>query len=1312
MGDVYRARDRLTGGYVAIKLLHPGLAKDSDRFRREAQLLAEISHPRIVRYVAHGVTQTTRRPYIAMEWLDGEDVADRLARGGFTMQECVLLGRCAAEALGALHERGIVHRDIKPSNLFLPGGDIRQVKLLDLGIARLTSPTRRNTRSGVMVGTPGYMAPEQARGANELDASADIFSLGCVLFECLTGRPAFVGENVAALLAKILLDETPRVVERVSTVPPALDDLVTRMLSKHPGARPVDGHALARELAAFPAVSLDSSHRSDVQQLRAITRGERRLVSVVLAAPTEPSSRSVELEEDAASGAAPAGAPGTARDTMVASYDLRSVISPFGAHFEPMADGSIVVAVSGKGTATDQVAHAARCALSLRDHMPTTQLVLATGLATVTQRSLVGEVIDRAAKMLAETRSALEQKGPEGTDRATSLPLPVRLDETTAGLLDLRFEVSGDERGLALVGLRVKDSATTRTVCGKPTACIGRDRELGGLLALFDEVCKEPVARAVLVTSPPGGGKSRLLHEFLQRVQEVHPTVEIWIARGDPMSEGSPFSMLAQGVRRTCGIVEGEPLVVRRQKLRARLGRNLQGDDLTRVSEFLGEVIGTPFEADSSVQLRAARQDPMLMGDQMRSAFRDLVISTAATQPIVAVLEDLHWGDLPSVKFIDAALRGPSALPMMVLAAARPEVHEAFPGLWTERGLQEIRLGPLMKSASEKLVKSVLGEGVGEARVAALVERSAGNAFYLEELIRAEAEGRGNQIPETVLAMVEARLERLEPDARRLLRAASVFGQVFWRSGVIRLLGGGDHRGAEFDEWIRVLKDRELAVRRRAAKFAGEQEFAFRHALVREAAYAMLTPDDRTLGHFLAGEWLEHSGECEGMVLAEHFERGGVPTRAVEWYKRAAEQGLEGNDFEATIARAEGAVACGATGEVLGHLRLLQATASDWNEEKHDGEKYALEAMAQLTRGSPDWFMAAGETALLARLLGHFERVKEIAEDVRAMSGRGNVTIPRIEGTAHVAEAVFFTGALQLGEDLLRALHDMAGSIALEEPSVAARIHSAHAIRAVWLGEVEDELFATLAAVVAFEKAGDARNACLNRANAGHCFMYIGAFAEAERELRTALALAEKMGLRNTSLLAKTNLGQVLGRLGRRDESLAVLREAMTGAAAQGSTVLASVARTYLGMMLRLFGDRDAAEREVRPAIEGLKSAHPLYAAGLAALAYVQLDRGQSHEGFELAREAMQMFRTLGGVSEGESFVRLAYAEALYAAGEHDAARAAIAEARDRLLARAERIKNAEWRKSFLQKVGENAKTLARAGEWIREPSRPTLPSA
>lgn len=152
-------------------------------------------------------------------------------------------------ALGVAHGRGIVHRDIKPSNIFLPEGDVQQVKLLDFGIARLDFSSTILTQTGILLGTPGYMAPEQARGdrANH-DARADIFSLGCVLFECLTGRPAFHAVHVLALLAKLLLDNPPHVRELRPDVPVGLDELIHRMLSKNPANRLANGDAIVAAL--------------------------------------------------------------------------------------------------------------------------------------------------------------------------------------------------------------------------------------------------------------------------------------------------------------------------------------------------------------------------------------------------------------------------------------------------------------------------------------------------------------------------------------------------------------------------------------------------------------------------------------------------------------------------------------------------------------------------------------------------------------------------------------------------------------------------------------------------------------------------------------------------------------------------------------------------------------------------------------------------------------------------------------------------------------------------------------------------------
>src|SRR5215471_11385416 len=232
------------------------------------------------------------------------------------------------------------------------------------------------------------------------------------------------------------------------------------------------------------------------------------------------------------------------------------------------------------------------------------------------------------------------------------------------------------------------------------------------------------------------------------------------------MRTGSAFGLIAQILCHACGIAEGEPLEVRRAKLGARVARHVDGGELERVSEFLGELIGAPFRKDESVQLRAARQDAMLLGDQMRRAFEDFIAAECAHATVILVLEDLHWGDLPTVELVDSLLRNLRQRPLMVLALARPEVHDLFPRLWAHRELEEVHLGGLTKKASERLVRAALGQEVAQETVVTIVERAEGNAFYLEELIRAVA-SRRQTLPETMVAMVEARLAHLDPEARR-----------------------------------------------------------------------------------------------------------------------------------------------------------------------------------------------------------------------------------------------------------------------------------------------------------------------------------------------------------------------------------------------------------------------------------------------------------------------------------------------------------------------------------------------------------------
>src|ERR1044071_6695766 len=249
MGTVFRARDSLSGETVALKIISDGQSHLAERFAREVKVLAELSHPGIVRYIAHGVTSAGNL-FLAMEWVDGEILKTRLERGPLSPGESVTLATRVAEALGVAHARGIVHRDLKPSNLILPRGRVDLVKVLDFGIAQREGRTQL-TRTGMMLGTAGYMAPEQTRTGEPVDARADVFALGCVLFQCLTGVPAFDGDAPAAILAKILFGTAPRVSELWPQVPESLDALVAQMLAPEPALRPNDGANLAAALAAL-----------------------------------------------------------------------------------------------------------------------------------------------------------------------------------------------------------------------------------------------------------------------------------------------------------------------------------------------------------------------------------------------------------------------------------------------------------------------------------------------------------------------------------------------------------------------------------------------------------------------------------------------------------------------------------------------------------------------------------------------------------------------------------------------------------------------------------------------------------------------------------------------------------------------------------------------------------------------------------------------------------------------------------------------------------------------------------------------------
>ena len=1259
MGVVYRALDRATGDRVALKLLacadgdHPG------RFVREGRTLAELEHPNIVRYVAHGLSPEGL--YLAMEWLEGETLAARLATRGLSIAESVDVVRKAADALRSAHARGIVHRDLKPSNLFLVGGRVDQLKILDFGIARDTFRASGATESGAVMGTPGYMAPEQARGDRGVDGRADVFALGCVLYECLTGEPAFVGRHPVAVLAKILVEEPPRPSSVRDGIAPELDALVARMLNKLPQGRPPDAASLARELASIREAVATEGRAPLARRAPAITTGEQRLVSIVFA---------------------PAGleaGPSAGRSR------LAQELAAFGAQPAFLADGSVLVVLAGTSAATDIASRAARCALALRDRLLVPDLVVVTGRTVLEGRQPVGEVMERALR-LAAPRDREREPGPARPNGGD-----VRLDDVTAALLDASFEVSTDTGGYVLHGER-ESTGAVRTLLGKPTPLVGREREMAALVGVFEECANEPTARAFLVTGPAGIGKSRLRHEFLRTLRARSLAARVWLARADPMSHGSPFGLLAEAVRRAAGVHAGEPPETVREKLAARVLRSVGAPEAQRVAEFLGELVGAPFSGEDSVMLRAARGDAVLMGDQIRRAWEDFVQAEARRQPIVIVLEDLHWGDLPTVRAIDGALRALGEAPVMVLALARPEVHDVFPGLWHERALTELRLSGLSRKASERLVREALGEGVERDEVARITQRADGNAFYLEELIRAVAEGKGGELPETVLAMMQGRLAALDPEQRRVLRAGSLFGDAFAVEGARALLGGeGSTERLALD--LEELTRKELVTARPWGRFSGQRDYAFRHALVREAAYASLTAEDRALGHKLAGEWLEKAGEQDALVLAEHYERGAVRDKAAQYYGRAAEHALEGNDYAAAIRHADRAVGCGVGGSALGGLFMLQAVAHRWGGTIEGTERCALLAAEAFEQGEAGWFEAMGWSIWASSRLGSTERIATLLERLGSTLPAEGAAGASVIALCRAGCQMVSVGDFEAAARLQRLAEERAASCPPEPLYLAHLSRLRGFVAGIVLGDLGESVAHTAAAAAAFERAGEARSACQERINEGNGYVQLGCYREARAVLEQARAVAERMAIPPMRAFSAHNLGVVLARLGEVQEGRALEERAAHEFEALGDKSLASASASFLARILLESGDVDGAAAAAGRAI-ALGEKHPVACALASTVsALVHLARRDVAEGLSAARRANGLLDDIGSIEDGEVLTRLAYAEALRATGVEGEAREALCKAKELVLSRAGRIKDESLRASFL-KVPENARAL------------------
>jgi class 3 adenylate cyclase/tetratricopeptide (TPR) repeat protein len=479
-----------------------------------------------------------------------------------------------------------------------------------------------------------------------------------------------------------------------------------------------------------------------------------------------------------------------------------------------------------------------------------------------------GDVVNTAARLQSAASPGKLIVGAEAY-RATRhairySPLPA---------VDAKGKAQAVEAWLAVEASAPAGRAAARTL-------VGRARELELIRSFWKRAVQEQRPHLITLVGPPGIGKSRLCWELASLVAEDNGRV----LRGRclPYEDQAGYQAFSRLVHEASGILESDPPDVAREKLQTALGQLLPKEEVAETHRYLSLLLGlAPDDAVAQVLL-------------LYFAARRFIEAAGVVQPTVFVFEDVHWAQSSELALLEYLAKHVRDTPVMLVAAARPELLDLQPtwgaGLTSQTMIQ---LDPLTPEAAAALAQEIV-ESAGEVELERLVEVAGGNPLFLEELAASIAEfGGGDELPVTVREAIAARIDALPADARHALLAAAVIGKVFWR-GLLQAVG--DHE--EVDETLAALEARDFIRRDPSSQVFGDQQFVFKHMLIREVAYSIIPRAARRERHAAVARHVEDTiagaPETLSNILAYHWREAGEPARAIPYLLSAAETARRG----------------------------------------------------------------------------------------------------------------------------------------------------------------------------------------------------------------------------------------------------------------------------------------------------------------------------------------------------------------------------------------------------------------------------------
>jgi class 3 adenylate cyclase/tetratricopeptide (TPR) repeat protein len=782
-------------------------------------------------------------------------------------------------------------------------------------------------------------------------------------------------------------------------------------------------------------------------------RRERKVVSILFADLVGFTSRAESLD------------PEDVEAILRPYHDrLRSELERRGGTVEKFI-GDAVMAVFGAPVAhEDDPERAVRAALAIRDWIREegeleVRVAVNTGEALVSLEPSPGGERGLVAGDVVNTASRLQTAAPvngvivgETTYNATSRVIEYR---------DLpSVEAKGKAEPIAVwEAIQARSRYGSDVTYQARTALIGRERELDLLVDALARVRQQSAPQLLTLVGVPGIGKSRLVHELFAAV-DAQPDLIYWRqGRCLPYGEGVAFWALGEILKAHGGILEHEDEQQAAAKLRVVVEEAVPDPEEAQwVTRQLGRLLGLGDSGEPGADRRT----------ESFAAWRRFFEGLAELDPLVLVFEDLHWADEGLLDFIDHLVDWAGAVPILVVATARPELLTRRPG-WGggKPNAATISLPPLTEEETAKLLHDLLDRAVLPAEVQTrLLERAGGNPLYAEEFARiADAAGDGDlPLPESVQGLIAARLDALDAEEKTLLQDAAVVGKVFWLGAVVAV--GGADRSRTLEESLHRLERREFVRRERRSSIEGDTQYSFLHTLVRDVAYGQIPRSDRAEKHQRAAIWIESFGRPEDYadLRAHHYasaletaRAGGVDTdelaRAARLALRdAGDRAASLNAFDAAARDYDRALELWPADDSARPRLLFAAAAARFRAEIWDERELVIArdallavgdragaAEAEILRAEIFWLLGRGDDVLRS-----LERATELAEG-----------LPLSDDKAHVYAAVFRLHWLGNREELAESFEQQALAMAdeLGLKDVRAQILSSSGARRTQKGD-------------------------------------------------------------------------------------------------------------------------------------------------------------------------------------------------------------------------------------------------------------------